>query len=89
MCLKSIIDTGDLAASVSAPPSVSVRRHELHQLSVIVLVCARLGVSYLVEAGHFKSVGVPPLSFVHVVPEGQHHLQELAQSPALHHLSGR
>jgi len=53
-----------------------------------VLVNAWLGVRDLVKAGHFKSVGIPPLPFVHVVPQGQDHLQELPQSPALHHLPG-
>lgn len=53
-----------------------------------VLVDAGLGVGYLVETGHFESPGVSSLSFVHVVSKGQHHLQELTQRPALHHLLG-
>lgn len=54
-----------------------------------VPVNARLGVGDLVETGYFEPVGVSSLTFVHVVPKGQDHLQELAQGPALDHLPGR
>lgn len=36
-----------------------------------VPVNAGLGVSQLVETGHFKSKGIPSLAFVHVVAKGQ------------------
>ena len=52
------------------------------------LVDAGLGVGDLVERGHLEPVGIAPLALVHVVPEGQHHLQQLLQVPAVQHLPG-
>lgn len=54
--------------------------------SSVLLVDAGLGVSDLVERGHFEAIGIAPLTFVHVVTEGQHHLQKLSKSLALKNL---
>lgn len=54
-----------------------------------LLVHAGLGVCDLVETGQFEAEGVATLALVHVVPEGQDHLQELRQGPTPHHLLGR
>lgn len=62
-----------------------INRTCINQSSVL-LVDAGLGVSDLVERGHFESIGIAPLAFVHVVPEGQHHLQKLSKIPALKNL---
>lgn len=53
-----------------------------------LLVDAGLGVGDLVERWHFEAVGVAPLALVHVVAEGQDHLQKLLQVPAVQHLFG-
>ena len=52
------------------------------------LVNAGLGVCDLVEAGDLKPEGVAPLAFVHVVPEGQDHFQQLLEAAALQHCLG-
>lgn len=52
------------------------------------LVNAGLGVRDLVEAGDFKPESVSPLPFVHVVAEGQDHLQQLLEAAALQHRLG-
>lgn len=54
----------------------------------IIPVIAGLGVNHLVEARNFESISVSSLSFVHVVSEGQNHLQELTETVALDHLCG-
>ena len=51
-------------------------------------VYAGLGVGDLVEAGHLEAVGVAALALVHEVAEGQHHLQDLGEALAPHHLLG-
>lgn len=58
-------------------------------LELGLLVNAGLGVCDLVEAGNFEAQRVPALTFIHVVPKGQNHLQELAELPALDHLLRR
>ncbi len=58
-------------------------------MSRTVPVNARLCVSYLVQAGNFESGGIPSLSFVHVIPKGQNHLQELTQRLAMNNLLAR
>lgn len=55
---------------------------------MMVLVDAGLGVGDLIETGQFEPEGVAALALVHVVPEGQDHLQELRQGPTPHHLLG-
>lgn len=52
------------------------------------LVNAGLGVCDLVEAGDLKPESVAPLALVHVVPEGQDHLQQLLEAAALQHCLG-
>lgn len=54
--------------------------------SPVLLVDAGPGVSDLVERGHFEAIGIAPLAFVHVVTEGQHHLQKLSKILALKNL---
>ena len=51
-------------------------------------VYAGLGVGDLVEAGDLEAVGVAALALVHEVAEGQHHLQDLGETLAPHHLLG-
>lgn len=59
-----------------------------HALNRISPVYAGLCVSNFVEAGNLEAVGVSSLAFVHKVPEGQHHLQDLSQPLAPNHLLG-
>lgn len=51
-------------------------------------VYAWLGVYNLVQAGHFKTIGIPSLAFIQEVPKGQDHLQNLSQTFTPHHLTG-
>lgn len=55
-------------------------------MKVLLLVNARLGVGDLVQRGHFKAIGISPLTFVHVVSESQYHLEKLLEVSALQHL---
>lgn len=44
-----------------------------------LLVDTGFGISDLVERRHLEAVSVPPLTLVHEVSEGQHHLKQLLQ----------
>lgn len=80
---------GSSANSLSIPPAmlepIETTEEEGRRCS---LVNAGLCVRDLVQAGDLKPEGVSPLSFVHVVPEGQDHLQQLLQAAALEHCLG-
>ncbi len=55
---------------------------------MFLLVDTGFGISDLVEGRHPEAVSVSPLTFVHEVPKGQHHLQQLLQVPAVQNLFG-
>jgi len=56
---------------------------------LFLLVDTGFGIGDLVERRHLEAVRVAPLTFVHEVSEGQHHLQQLLQVPAVQNLLRR
>lgn len=50
---------------------------------MFLLVDTGFGISDLVERRHLEAVSVPPLTLVHEVSKGQHHLQQLLQVSAV------
>lgn len=75
----------NLSIPPAPPETIETTKEEGRGCS---LVNAGLCVCDLVQAGDLKPEGVSPLSFVHVVPEGQDHLQQLLQAAALQHRLG-
>lgn len=58
----------------------------VYLVKALLLVNAGLGISDLVERGHFKSISISSLTLVHVVPECQNNLEELLKVSALQNL---